>query len=67
MDSRELKVSFGKSGNGGVVNRITIPTKWVKKMGIEKGDYILAHFDGENYNRKNIKKGGTATLLNCFT
>ena len=54
METRELKVSFGKSGNGGVVNRITIPTRWVKKMGIEKGDYILAHFDGEKITIERI-------------
>lgn len=48
MDSRKLKVSFGKSGNGGVVNRITIPTRWIKKMGIEKGDNIvIVNFDGK--------------------
>ena len=54
MDNRKLKVSFGKSGNGGVVNRITIPTKWVKKMCIERGEYILAHFDGEKITIEKI-------------
>ena len=54
MDLRQLKVSFGKSGNGGIVNRITIPTKWVKEMGIEKGEYILAYFDGEKITIERI-------------
>ena len=54
MDKRELKVSFGKSGNGGVVKRNTNPTKRNKKMGIEKGDYILAHFDGEKITIERI-------------
>lgn len=34
MEERELKISFGKSGNGGRVTRLTIPIKWIDGMEI---------------------------------
>lgn len=51
-DRRKLKVSFNKSGGtagkGGITNRITIPTAWIKEMGISLEDReITATFDGD--------------------
>lgn len=38
MEQRDLKISFNKSGGtaskGGFTARVTIPTKWVKELGI---------------------------------
>ena len=45
MEQRELKVIFTKSGSGSISTKLSIPKKWVDKMGItqnEKG--ILAEF-----------------------
>ena len=42
MEEREAKVLFNKSGGTaskeGITNRITIPTRWIKAMGITKED-----------------------------
>lgn len=37
MDKREVKVSFGKAGNG-VGAKISLPVPWLKKMGIFQED-----------------------------
>lgn len=34
MEERELKITFGKAGNGGRVTRLTIPVKWIDGMEI---------------------------------
>ena len=34
MEKRDLNISFYKAGNGGISNRITLPKKWVEKIGI---------------------------------
>ncbi len=37
MDKREVKVSFGKAGNG-IGAKISLPVPWLKKMGIVQED-----------------------------
>lgn len=40
--------SGGTAGGGGITNRITIPTTWVKEMGItEEQREVNISFDGE--------------------
>lgn len=34
MEKRDVNISFYKAGNGGTSNRITLPKKWVEKIGI---------------------------------
>ena len=38
MEERIAKVSFNKSGGNakgnGITNRVTVPTKWIKQLGI---------------------------------
>jgi len=58
QEQRQLKVSFNKSGGtagkGGITNRITIPTTWIKEMGISLEDReITATFNG---NKITIEK-----------
>ena len=58
QEQRQLKVSFNKSGGtagkGGITNRITIPTTWIKEMGISLEDReIPATFNG---NKITIEK-----------
>lgn len=36
MEERKLKVLFGKSGNGYLTPRITLPISWLNEMGISK-------------------------------
>ena len=52
MQEKIAKVIFNKSGgtagSGGITNRITIPTTWVKEMGItEEQREVNISFDGE--------------------
>lgn len=41
-DTRKAKILFSKSGGtaskNGITNRVTIPTVWVREMGITKDD-----------------------------
>ena len=52
MQKKTAKVIFNRSGgtagSGGITNRITIPTTWVKEMGItEEKREVNISFDGE--------------------
>ena len=52
MQKKIAKVIFNRSGgtagSGGITNRITIPTKWIKEMGItEEQREVNISFDGE--------------------
>ena len=55
------KVIFNKSGgtagSGGVTNRITIPTTWVREMGITDEDRgVILEFDGDKITIKKDTK-----------
>lgn len=52
MEEKRARVIFNKSGGtagkGGITNRITIPTTWVREMGItEEQREVNISFDGE--------------------
>ena len=52
MQKKIAKIIFNRSGgtagSGGITNRITIPTTWVKEMGItEERREVNISFDGE--------------------
>lgn len=52
MEERKARVLFNKSGGtagkGGITNRVTIPTKWIKEMGItENNREVFLSFDGQ--------------------
>lgn len=52
MQKKIAKIIFNRSGGtagrGGITNRITIPTKWIKEMGItEEKREVNISFDGE--------------------
>lgn len=52
MEEKRARVIFNKSGGtagkGGITNRITIPTTWVKEIGItEEQREVNISFDGE--------------------
>ena len=51
MKRKKAKVIFNKSGGtaskGGITNRITIPTTWIREMGItEEERNVIIEFDG---------------------
>lgn len=51
MKEKTAKIIFNKSGgtagSGGITNRLTIPTTWVKEMGItDKEREVNISFDG---------------------
>lgn len=50
MEKKIAKVIFNKSGgtagSGGITNRVTLPTTWIREMGItEKNRAVIIHFD----------------------
>ena len=52
MEERKAKILFNKSGGtagkGGITNRVTLPTKWIKEMGLtENNREVFISFDGE--------------------
>lgn len=52
MEERKAKILFNKSGGtagkGGITNRVTLPTKWIKEMGItEDNREVFISFDGQ--------------------
>lgn len=52
MEERKAKILFNRSGGtagkGGITNRVTLPTKWIKEMGItEDNREVFISFDGE--------------------
>ena len=52
MEEKTAKVIFNKSGGtaskGGITNRITVPTSWIKDMGITpENREVKLFFDGE--------------------
>ena len=52
MEERTAKILYNKSGGtaskGGITNRVTIPTKWIKEMGItENNREVFLSFDGQ--------------------
>lgn len=47
MEEKELKVTFNKSGAGNITPRLTLPTSWVKELGLDKDNRVIkAIFDG---------------------
>ena len=49
MEERELRVIFSKDGRGATNTKITLPVKWVRKMGVnpEQREVVL-QYDEEN-------------------
>lgn len=52
MEERKAKILFNKSGGTagkeGITNRVTLPTKWIKEMGLtEDNREVFISFDGE--------------------
>lgn len=52
MENRKAKILFNKSGGTaskrGTTNRVTLPTLWIKEMGITFEDRnVLLTFDGQ--------------------
>lgn len=51
MNKKNAKVIFNKSGgtagSGGITNRVTIPTTWIREMGItEENREVTLEFNG---------------------
>lgn len=61
MQQKTVRVIFNKSGGtaskGGVTNRVTIPTTWIREMGItEENRDVTIQFDGEKITIRKPKK-----------
>ncbi len=56
MDKRDLNISFGKSGAGNITPRLTLPKKWIDKMGISQENRQVEVEFNENTNEIIIRK-----------
>ena len=56
MEKRDVNISFYKAGNGGNSNRITLPKKWVEKIGITPENRAVEIVLDEENNSIVIKK-----------
>ncbi len=56
MEKRDVNISFYKAGNGGISNRITLPKKWVEKIGITPENRAVEIVLDEENNSIIIKK-----------
>lgn len=49
MEKRELKIIFNKSGSGSTSTKVSVPSAWIKKMGLDIANReVEALFDEEN-------------------
>ena len=56
MEERKLKISFGKSGNGYLTPRISLPISWIKDMGLSQTNReVIVKYD-ENSKQIVIQK-----------
>ena len=57
MEKRTLKISFGKSGNGGINPKLSIPKSFLDKMNITQDEReVEMLFDKEKMSITIIKK-----------
>ena len=48
IEIRRIKITLARSGNGSLSPRITLPTQWIREMGIEESNREMkVSFDGE--------------------
>ena len=56
-ESRQLKVSFNKSGSGSISSSVRLPISWLKEMNISKEERgIEVIFDNEKIIIKKLDK-----------
>ena len=55
MDKRDVKVSFGKAGNG-IGAKITLPVPWLKDMGVIQDDRNVEMSYNEETHQITISK-----------
>lgn len=56
-ESRQLKVSFNKSGSGSISSSVRLPISWLKEMDISKEDReVEVIFDNEKIIIKKLDK-----------
>lgn len=57
METRDLKVIFGKAGSGSTTTRLTLPKKWMNEMNITENERdVEVEFDGEKIIIKKAPK-----------
>ena len=56
-ESRQLKVSFNRSGSGSISSSVRLPISWLKEMGISKEDReVEVIFNNEEIIIKKLDK-----------
>ena len=47
MEQRSLKINKTRGGSGSISFRISLPTSWIKAMGLDVNPHTIVTFDGE--------------------
>ena len=47
MEQRSLKINKTKGGSGSISFRISLPTSWIKAMGLDVNPHAIVTFDGD--------------------
>lgn len=61
MKKKDKIVQFNKSGNGNITSRISIPSKWLEKIGVTEEDKTVSTYQFDNGDiliTKNFKMEG---------
>lgn len=58
--TKKKKVSFNKSGTGGITPKITLPSKWLERMGITEDEREV-----EMEYKESEKKGKRIIIRKC--
>lgn len=66
MEKRELKIIKNKDGHGTMGYKITLPSKWVKCMGLDsnKEDYAIVIFENNSIIIKNAEDYKMENIIN---
>ena len=47
MEQRSLKINKRRGGSGSISFRISLPTSWIKAMGLDVNPQAIVTFDGD--------------------
>ena len=58
-ETRDLKISFNKAGNGGLTPKVSLPIMWVKHMGLDLDERDIEVTYSPRTKKITIRKRGS--------
>ena len=58
-ETRNLKISFNKAGNGGLTTKVSLPIMWVKHMGLDLDERDIEVTYSPRTKKITIRKKGS--------